>query len=220
MPATLEPWAPALAQTAPPIVPGMASPNSSPERPASWVTVAARAIGSPASAISRPSATSAPSARSWITMPRKPASAMTTLLPRPRRRCGMSRLRTNLRRPRSSNPLWTTAKRSAGPPTRIVVNRASGSSRDVLTPIRRWISVPSAIASNLPGSAAVPITRGSPAWPRRSVRSWPGPATAPGARPPAGVPRPRPQPPAGQGSAPPRTCARAWPGRRGVPRHR
>ena len=29
-----------------------------------------------------------------------------------------------------------------GPPTRIVVNRASGSSREVLTPIRRWMSVP------------------------------------------------------------------------------
>ena len=38
--------------------------------------------------------------------------------------------------------LCATANRSAGPPTRIVVNRASGSSRDVLTPIRRWMSVP------------------------------------------------------------------------------
>ena len=36
---------PALAQTAPPTVPGMASPNSSPVRPAVWVSVAARAIG-------------------------------------------------------------------------------------------------------------------------------------------------------------------------------
>ena len=41
--------------------------------------------------------------------------------------------------PRSSNALCATANRSAGPPTRIVVNRASGSSREVLTPIRRWI---------------------------------------------------------------------------------
>ena len=40
------------------------------------------------------------------------------------------------------------ANKSAGPPTRIVVNRASGSSRDVLTPMRRWISVPAASASN------------------------------------------------------------------------
>ena len=43
--------APALAQTAPPTVPGMASPNSSPDRPACWVSVAARAIGTPAPAM-------------------------------------------------------------------------------------------------------------------------------------------------------------------------
>ena len=48
--ATSAPWAPAFAQTAPPTVPGMASPNSSPDRPACWVSVAARAIGTPASA--------------------------------------------------------------------------------------------------------------------------------------------------------------------------
>ena len=39
------------------------------------------------------------------------------------------------------------AKRSAGPPTRMVVKRASGSRRDVLTPMRRWMSVPRAWAS-------------------------------------------------------------------------
>ena len=44
-------WAPALAQTAPPTVPGIASPNSRPVRPAFCVSVAARAIGTPASAV-------------------------------------------------------------------------------------------------------------------------------------------------------------------------
>ena len=44
-------WAPAFAHTAPPTVPGMASPNSSPVRPACWVSVAARAIWTPASAV-------------------------------------------------------------------------------------------------------------------------------------------------------------------------
>ena len=44
--------------------------------------------------------------------------------------------------PGARSALWTVANRSAGPPTRIVVNRASGSSREVLTPIRRWMSVP------------------------------------------------------------------------------
>ena len=43
--------APALAQTAPPTVPGMASPNSSPVSPARCVSVAARAICTPASAM-------------------------------------------------------------------------------------------------------------------------------------------------------------------------
>jgi hypothetical protein len=60
----------------------------------------------------------------------------------------MARDRANRTRARSSNRLWTVAKRSAGPPTRIVVNRASGSSRDVLTPTLRWMSDPVAIGSN------------------------------------------------------------------------
>ena len=76
---------------------------------------------------------------------------MTTSLPRPRTRCGIARERANRTRARSSNALCTVANRSAGPPTRIVVNRASGSSRDVLTPIRRWMSVPTAMASNSVG---------------------------------------------------------------------
>ena len=43
--------APALAHTAPPTVPGIASPNSSPVRPAPCVSVAALAICTPASAV-------------------------------------------------------------------------------------------------------------------------------------------------------------------------
>ena len=49
-PAVSLPCAPALAQTAPPTVPGIARPYSSPVRPACCVSVAARAIGTPASA--------------------------------------------------------------------------------------------------------------------------------------------------------------------------
>ena len=77
-----------------------------------------------------------------------PRSLMTTSLPRPRTVTGIARARAYLTRARSSNALWATANRSAGPPTRIVVNLASGSSRDVLTPIRRWMSVPVASGSN------------------------------------------------------------------------
>ncbi len=43
--------APALAHTAPPTVPGIASPNSRPVSPARWDSVAARAIWTPASAV-------------------------------------------------------------------------------------------------------------------------------------------------------------------------
>ena len=67
---------------------------------------------------------------------------MTRSLPRPSRNSGIERARAKRTRPRSSNRLWATANRSAGPPTRMVVNRPSGSSRDVLTPIRRWMSLP------------------------------------------------------------------------------
>ena len=42
--------APAFAHTAPPTVPGIASPYSRPVSPAFWLSVAARAIGTPASA--------------------------------------------------------------------------------------------------------------------------------------------------------------------------
>ena len=72
---------------------------------------------------------------------------MTMFEPRPSSVYGSARDRANFTSARSSNGLCTTANRSAGPPTRIVVNRASGSSRDVLTPIRRWMSVPIAMAS-------------------------------------------------------------------------
>ena len=77
----------------------------------------------------------------------------------------MPRLRTSLTIARSSKALWATTNRSAGPPTRIVVNRASGSSREVLTPIRRWISVPRAIGSNDRGRARAGRAGHAPASP-------------------------------------------------------
>ena len=77
-----------------------------------------------------------------------PAVADDEVAPPPSTTCGSPRDRANRTSARSSKALWTVANRSAGPPTRIVVNRASGSSRDVLTPIRRWMSVPIAMASN------------------------------------------------------------------------
>ena len=141
--ATSASCAPALAHTAPPTVPGIASPNSRPVRPAFWVSVAARAIGTPDSAMYAVAVDRASPRRGSGRRGRgSPASAMTTSLPRPRSRCGSPRERAKRTIARSSKTLWTVAKRSAGPPTRIVVNRASGSSREVLTPIRRWMSGP------------------------------------------------------------------------------
>ena len=88
-----EPCAPALAHTAPPTVPGMASPNSRPERPASRVTVAALAMGRPASATRRRPSMRCPTARTRTTSPPMPASLMTRSEPRPMRKSGMSRVR-------------------------------------------------------------------------------------------------------------------------------
>ena len=131
---TSEPWAPALAQTAPPTVPGTASPNSSPDSPAFWVSVAARAIGTPASATYVAPSTRLPSARTWTTRPRMPRSEITTLLPRPMSVSGRSRDRAKRMSARSSKPLWAVTRRSAGPPTRIVVSFASGALRSAFTP--------------------------------------------------------------------------------------
>ena len=103
-----------------------------------------------------------------------PASAMTTSLPRPSSVSGIPRDRAKRTIARSSWTLWTVAKRSAGPPTRIVVNRASGSSRDVFTPIRRWIAVPIATASKAaPDPCSVGRGRGHASDPReiRSISS-------------------------------------------------
>ena len=85
--------APAFAQTAPPTVPGIASPYSRPPRPAFWLSVAARAIGTPASAWRRSPSTRVASARTWTTRPRIPASEMTRSLPRPSRNSGIERAR-------------------------------------------------------------------------------------------------------------------------------
>ena len=91
---------------------------------------------------------------------------MTRSLPRPSSEVAGSRASVRTRRaPRSSNGLWTTANRSAGPPTRIVVNRPSGSSREVLTPIRRWMSRPDRERRRTAGRAAAtvaPVTRAPP----------------------------------------------------------
>ena len=122
-----------------------------------------------------------------MTRPRTPASAITTSLPRPRIRCGSPRVRANRTRARSSNALCAVAKRSAGPPTRIVVNRASGSSRDVLTPIRRWISVPMAIGIEDRGHAVAYRAA------RRSMASASGRASGGRPRPGPAPRRPRPR---------------------------
>ncbi len=86
---------------------------------------------------------------------------MTRSEPRPRSVRGTSRARAKRTMARSSNRLRTSANRSAGPPTRMVVKRASGSWRDVLTPSRRWMSVPRRSASCL----------GQPARSRTDARS-------------------------------------------------
>ena len=55
-----------------------------------------------------------------------PLSLMTRSEPRPRMNSGSSRDRAKRTMARSSKRLWISAKRSAGPPTRIVVKRANG----------------------------------------------------------------------------------------------
>ena len=103
-----------------------------------------------------------------------PASEITTLLPRPRSVSGSSRDRANRTSARSSKTLWAVANRSAGPPTRIVVNRASGASRDVLTPIRRWMSARARRIERRRGGGGS-VTRRSPRaialdrWPARAA---------------------------------------------------
>ena len=129
-----------------------------------------------------------PSARTWMTRPRMPASAMTRSLPRPSTKCGRSRAAREADERAQLEGVVDVANRSAGPPTRIVVNRASGSSRDVLTPIRRWMSVPIAIGVEAPRSS-----RATPRETRSiSARSGQRPALA---RRPSRARRPRRRPP-------------------------
>ena len=83
------------------------------------------------------------SARTWMTRPRMPGIADDQVAaPAEDEQRQTRRARAKRTSARSSNTLCATANRSAGPPTRIVVKRASGSWRTVLTPIRRWMSVP------------------------------------------------------------------------------
>ena len=66
-----------------------------------------------------------PSARTWIDEPADPGVGDHEVAPPPEQRVAGSRAPARTARaPRSSNALWATANRSAGPPTRIVVNRA------------------------------------------------------------------------------------------------
>ncbi len=124
----------------------------------------------------RSPSTREPSARTWITRPRTPRSLMTTSLPRPRTRYGSSRARANRTIARSSKALRTVANRSAGPPTRIVVNRPSGSSRDVLIPESGAGSpIPTTSASKAGGWGAF-----TPAARVNADRWRGGPATASG----------------------------------------
>jgi hypothetical protein len=72
----------------------------------------------------------------WITRPRTPISDH-HVTAATEDECGISRAHlTNARSSEYCGP-W---RRGRPGHRRIVVNRASGSSRDVLTPIRRWIS--------------------------------------------------------------------------------
>ena len=89
-----------------------------------------------------------------MTRPRTPRSEMTTLLPRPRTKAGIALAPGVADRPRSSNALWAVANRSADPPTRIVVNRASGASRSARTPRRRAISAASSDGVERPRQGA------------------------------------------------------------------
>ena len=143
------PCAPALAQTAPPTLPGIASVNSAPVSPASAAIVESFAMERPESALITPVAasTAAPALRFRMTSPRIPASLITTLLPRPRIVSGQPRLCARRTAPRRVKRSRIVARRSAGPPTRIVVCSAREASRSARMPRRRSSSRPASSRS-------------------------------------------------------------------------
>ena len=143
-----------------------------------------------------------------------PRSEITTLLPRPRSVSGRSRDRAKRMSARSSKPLCAVARRSAGPPTRIVVSFASGASRSALTP-----DAPRDVAARGRRGRAAPVASRHAAGPGARAASCGhgvarrGAAAARRGR--AGSRRPRPPRRAGPWTAPPRPSRRAATGRRG-----
>ena len=136
------PQAPAFMARAPPMVPGMPARNSIPTRPRRAAKRATLAQEAPAWARMPSSPTAARSCRQpWvsITVPGKPSSATSRLLPRPSQSSGSSgsRRRRNSARSAASAGRY---RRRAGPPTRQLVWRARGSSRDS-SPRRPWVFI-------------------------------------------------------------------------------
>ena len=155
-----------------------------------------------------------------------PASATTTSLPRPRTRSGMPRGAGERGPGRPARPRpWPSASRSAGPPTRIVVWPASGSSRrggprsDASLGGGRRASPgrsPAAGAASSRGrrgarrrGAAAPAAVITAPLPERPPRSGPRPGRAASRRPPGPAPPPRPRRRAGPATGRPPPSRRA-----------
>ena len=172
------PCAPALAQIAPPRFPGIARANSAPVRPASAASVESLAMESPESALIVPAPASivTPALRFSRTIPRIPASLTTTLLPRPRILSGHPLLCARRTTPRSVNRSRTVMRRSAGPPTRIVVCSARSASRSARSPTLRSISrAASSLAPHV--VSVIHASRGAARSPRSPQRTLVGQVT-------------------------------------------
>ena len=123
--ATSWPYAPTFWIGVAPAEPGMPERHSRPDQPLATVAATRSSHGSPASTrtvtVSVSSATTrSPRERTSTTVPGKPASPMTTLLPPARTRTGSSAVRLRTARTISSALVAATI-RPAGPPRRSVV---------------------------------------------------------------------------------------------------
>ena len=129
------PMAPAFIRSAPPTLPGMPSRNSSPARPRRFASTATALRRAPAPQLRCSPATSMRpncGCDRQITTPRNPPSLISRFEPRPRRRSRRFCSEQNLITAPSSSVETGSRYRSAGPPTRKVVRRASGSFRRMI----------------------------------------------------------------------------------------
>src|SRR5882757_695141 len=101
--------------------------HSRPARPSATVRATTPSHSSPAAAVSPPGLVPrlTPRVATWITVPSKPSSATTRLLPPPRIRTGSPAASADRTASTSSSSVSARAKARAGPPSRTVVKSAS-----------------------------------------------------------------------------------------------